>query len=376
MSIKSLIKKFSLFMLSALLCLFILEICVRIFYPMPTPAFKYSPTLGSVPVPGGQFRHFDYWSDSKCFDISIRFNNQGLRGPCRKIPKEKDVFRIIFLGDSFTEGLQVKHENLFSTRLECLLNEKGIIRNKRVECVNLGLSGQGPAKHYVTLLEKGLVFEPDMVIEQLCINDFSEDDRYQGLEYNEDRSQFEITPENSVFIINFIKDNLRRRSQLYNAFVSLIKNKRRSWEEKGRNDWVLDVLAKGYFKKHDISNEQIKNTMTYIYAINSLCNSKDILHLVISFGIYPRFRPIEDYLDKWKSKSINLQSQYSKHPIYYELNMNKESNRIYIIDFTFALIKSEMNGKSTSFLSDGHFNSMGHKIVAREILNKLITINN
>lgn len=59
---------------------------------------------------------------------------------------EEDITRILFLGDSFTEGAHVKDSHRFSDQLEVLLNEEMIGRepSRKVHIFNAGKGGTSP----------------------------------------------------------------------------------------------------------------------------------------------------------------------------------------------------------------------------------------
>jgi hypothetical protein len=65
----------------------------------------------------------------------VSVNSLGFRGPEFSIEKERGVFRIAVLGDSFIEAKQVDLDKTFCHRLEGLLNERaGSLQ--RIEVIN------------------------------------------------------------------------------------------------------------------------------------------------------------------------------------------------------------------------------------------------
>jgi hypothetical protein len=96
----------------------------------------------------------------------VKINSHGFRDKERTYEKGKDVFRIVVLGDSFTEALQVPLEKTFPYILEKRLN-LGV--GKRFDVINLGIDGIGTAQEYLTLKYYGLKYHPDFVISQFFI---------------------------------------------------------------------------------------------------------------------------------------------------------------------------------------------------------------
>src|SRR5919108_5792949 len=92
----------------------------------------------------------------------VRMNSHGFRDKERTYEKKEGTFRILALGDSYTEGVQVSLEQTFPYILEERLNsEKSGVR---FEVLNLGVSGFGTAQEYLTLKHYGLEYKPDLVI--------------------------------------------------------------------------------------------------------------------------------------------------------------------------------------------------------------------
>lgn len=93
-------------------------------------------------------------------------NGNGHRGTEYAGERSKDKIRIMFLGDSFTEGSQVNEEELFTTILERA--------NSNWEVINAGVGGYGTVQEYLYLMNEGLRFNPDLVVLMVYENDFSD----------------------------------------------------------------------------------------------------------------------------------------------------------------------------------------------------------
>jgi hypothetical protein len=96
----------------------------------------------------------------------FKINSHGFRDKERTYEKKEGVFRILVLGDSYTQALQVPLEKTFPYILEEKLNSEG---GKRFEVLNLGISGFGTDQEYLTLKYYGLKYHPDFVISQFFI---------------------------------------------------------------------------------------------------------------------------------------------------------------------------------------------------------------
>ena len=90
----------------------------------------------------------------------VETNNLGFHD--RERQATNDNYRILFLGDSFVEGRQVKTGSLFTSRLEKKLTRDG----QRIEVINGGVPGTGTPYQYVLWRE---FFQPNIKIDHLVL---------------------------------------------------------------------------------------------------------------------------------------------------------------------------------------------------------------
>jgi hypothetical protein len=98
--------------------------------------------------------------------VPVRQNANGQRGTYYGLVKPAGKYRILALGDSFVEGVQVKEEELFSTGLEKM--------DPELEVMNAGVGGYGTVQEYLYLTKEGLRFNPDLVLLMFYDNDLSD----------------------------------------------------------------------------------------------------------------------------------------------------------------------------------------------------------
>jgi lysophospholipase L1-like esterase len=138
------------------------ELVVRVVTPMP-PAFSWLRSDGLVlHAPGMRATYF-----RQEFRTDVAINQMGLRG--REVEREKapGSLRLLVLGDSYAEGLQVSWDDLVSTRLEKALNDGP---GPKVEVVNAGVSGYGTADELLLLEKLGWSLDPDLVLVAFCVH--------------------------------------------------------------------------------------------------------------------------------------------------------------------------------------------------------------
>jgi lysophospholipase L1-like esterase len=119
----------------------------------------------------------DFWHTSVDGRWEFVTNSRGLRNK-RDFPYEKapGVFRVLSLGDSHTQGYEVRQAYTFSSVLERYISERGI----KAEVLNAGVSGFGNAEELAFLENEGYKYKPDAVILGFYANDY-EDNLKSGL---------------------------------------------------------------------------------------------------------------------------------------------------------------------------------------------------
>jgi hypothetical protein len=110
------------------------------------------------------------------------FNSHGFRDYERAYEKPKGTFRILILGDSYVEALQVALADSFPALLENHLNRLPG-DHPRFEVLAMGQSGAGTADAYMRYLDFGARYSPDLVINAfLTGNDFRNNSKFLNRE--------------------------------------------------------------------------------------------------------------------------------------------------------------------------------------------------
>jgi len=136
-----------------------------------SPNWKYHPVLGWSQVPGGT-----YDVVMAGVPLHVAFNRLGFRDVEHQRAKPPGTRRVVVIGDSFSEAVQVNLEETFHQVLQQLLNQAD---TTRWEVINVGVGDFGTAQEYLALLNYGLSFQPDVVIHEIfplndiCNNEIS-----------------------------------------------------------------------------------------------------------------------------------------------------------------------------------------------------------
>lgn len=167
---RALVAKVLLLSISTLLAVLVAEIAVRLFVgPIPTnPGHhkllcEHDPLLGWRKVPNAEARY-----TTTEYDVEVKINSRGLRGPELGYEKTEGVYRVLVLGDSFTEGYTVDAETVFVEVMGRELNE---VSERRVEAINGGTGGYSTDQELLFYRSEGQKYEPDLVLLMFVGND-------------------------------------------------------------------------------------------------------------------------------------------------------------------------------------------------------------
>lgn len=91
----------------------------------------------------------------------FREYSHGLREENFSVEKPEEVYRILVLGDSYTYGNGIEESERYSNVLERKLNSR---YSREIEVINAGYPGTGMKDYYLFLKNRGVEFEPDLVV--------------------------------------------------------------------------------------------------------------------------------------------------------------------------------------------------------------------
>jgi hypothetical protein len=155
------------------------EAVVRLLYKRETvlfPRYHTDYRYGRYTI-RGTMPNADYWMTSVDGTWRVITNSRGFRNTSEfAIPKPAGIFRVLSLGDSHTQGYEVRQDFTFSAVLERALNRDG----RHAEVINAGVSGYSTAEALVFLENEGIRYAPDIVVLGFSANDF-EDNVKAGL---------------------------------------------------------------------------------------------------------------------------------------------------------------------------------------------------
>ncbi|GIW43742.1 MAG: hypothetical protein KatS3mg077_1024 [Candidatus Binatia bacterium] len=137
----------------------VVEVGVRLLHLVPDRFWEADPDTGVRLIPNKR----GWWTqEEREFVVPVAINARGLRDVQREYTKPSGHVRILVVGDSFVEAMHVRLEEMFTRRLEHLLD--GVGASRRVEVISAGVSGWGTASELLWLGKEGRKYQPDIVL--------------------------------------------------------------------------------------------------------------------------------------------------------------------------------------------------------------------
>lgn len=307
------------------------------------------------------------------FLVDIHTTSQGFRDVKEYIiPKPESTFRILMLGDSFTLGHGVEIEQTFSKILENHLNNE--FQQTNVEVINAGYaSGFTWDEAYLFTKEKGLDYQPDLVIENVWVgNDLKEigEHEYPKLDTNNlpekiVSTRTMITEEGYLRAKNIasirrvqgipgianeiICDNLEFCKVIFRPFIDRsiknIKNKIR--DEKSSSPYI-DFLAK------DINTETQKNWETgqrMLLALKNVLKDSNVNFMIVNIPVKEQIYDENNLLQGMETNTTRIG------------DFSKSSD----IDYCDIGQKLKLKPEKVYYKFDAHLSAEGHKLTAEAV---------
>ncbi len=276
------------------------------------------------------------------FTYTYSYNNLGFRNDGEDIlKKEKDEYRILALGDSWTEGKGTPDGQTWTLKLEkALLNQyKG-----KIEVINAGKSGSDPIYQFYTLKSIYKEINPDKIILSINTSDINEIISRGGKErFVKDEKValkkgpwWEFFYAGSFLVRKYVRSNLK-----YNR-VLIKESEIASEYEKGFTQLYNQIVE---FKKYT-SDKKIGLTVVFIpgyWDMNSMSQN--------------------NVLFEWKLlMNLNLKLKHNK------------IETVYLPDCYFSKIKNE-NPRKYWWRKDYHHTPLGYEMMAECLAEHFISQN-
>ncbi len=350
---------------------FLCEIAVRLAAPMP-PAFSWLRSDGLVlHAPGMRATYF-----RQEFRTDVEINSFGLRGTEIAVEKPAGTLRVLVLGDSYAEGLQVPWADLLSTRLEKLLNRQPGLK---VQVINAGVSGYGTADELLLLERLGWTLKPDLILVAFCVHNDVGDNLQRPLydfSTGTPRRMEAPPPSAPAIAVLRVKEFLSRHSQLYQLIRDRTAAMRGSnlalklgVRRKGGNATLRGGNASSGGLDHtswflDSEPVELARGLEYTGKLLGRIQEEAREH---GAGVMAVWIPIRDQVSdrRWASlqEKLGLRSESRSRPQEL-LGAMAESIDLQAVDLL-PTFRAAPDPEGLYFEIDGHWTSAGHELAAR-----------
>lgn len=349
LSCKKTVKKYvvnmGIALLSILLCCIVAEYIVRflrkdkmVLFPRYHTDAKYGEYRIRRLRPNSKFWHTS-------IDGSWKFttNKQGFRSYYDfSYDKPPDVLRIIALGNSHTQGYEVRQDCTYSAIIEKYLSDRGY----KAQVYNMGISGFSTAEELVLLENEAINYKPDYVVLAFYANDF-EDNVKTGL-FGLNNGKLSVERKEhvpGVRIQNFIYDLpficfLGENSYFYN----LIFNTTWTYYKKLAHRKAEEQLITEYaIPTEELTEYKVQLASCLIERMYVLCKKNNIKLIIITIPIIqPDYVkspiPEEMYQSTLRNCDIFVESEKVLMDYNNLIELRREHGSRHISEFTHCLL--------------------------------------
>lgn len=282
--IKNILVNLGVLVLSLIIIFIIGEFIVRSLYKDKTVLFPRYHTDAQY----GQFTlrkirsNSVFWHTSPDGSWKFTINNKGLRSDRDfEYEKPEGIIRIISLGDSHTQGCEVRQDYTFSAIIEKYLKAHG----HNAEVINAGISGFSTAEELLFLENEGIKYKPDFVVLGFFANDFQDNIKANFFKLDENGNLLiqkkqhipGVKVQNIIYKLPFVKwlgENSYFYSLLFNNTWNYFKTKL----SKKSSDRVVEYAIPTQDK---FSDYQTALTSALIQRMYKFCYKNNIKLIII-----------------------------------------------------------------------------------------------
>ena len=303
----------------------------------------FDPQIGMLLTPGAKIK----WTNGIDFWNVDQANSLGFADNEPSIPKPAGTFRILFIGPSYVEALQIPVHEKFQSRLLPLL--KGAYPNKKLDVVAMGMSGTSQSSQLAYFDHFKERFQPDLVFLVFAQNDFANnsvvldsirngwDPRFPPflfLKKNSDGgcSRISIAPDYSKHLIPGTENERMQRIKMISPAY---EQELEGWNpQEQQMDWAFgnpNLPAPIFQEALDLTKCAFSEWKQYAHS-DGFKLAVVATNVVTAIGQIERLRNL---LAELQIPMIDLSPTFSQH-----------------------------NPASTMFNRDGHWNLLGHRLAA------------
>jgi len=337
------------------------ELGLRLFYPQPLGVWHQDREGLALHWPGlvtylPQFGHV------------VSINSDGLRDREHAVPKTDGMYRILVLGDSFMEALQVPFEASFPSRLE---RELGKTTRTPVEVVNASVSGWGTDDELTYLERYGARWQPDLILIAMTLHNDVKDnlrERFHRRENGTLTDGWQRTLSSPEFRLSELKGFLASRSHAYQLLLRARRSGERTVEAEQLDAHVADLFGATMSRELAKGLEITRLLLERIRVIAAQRKAK-VAVVLLPLAVQVSGEASEGLIERVGMATGTLDIQRPQRL----LRGVAQRVGIEVIDLLPAFRGWMAAGGPSLYLErDGHWNESGHRVAAGVVASELV----
>ena len=294
-------------------------------------------------------------------EMHIAMNSEGFLNTAHTVVKPPGTKRLLFLGDSFTIGFGVPKKDRFTNVIADHLRSNH-------EIINMGMWGYSTDQELLVLQEKGLKYDPDVVV--LCL---FLDDLYCSnlLSVNEGiyiKPKFALTSRGNLELRNVPVPNNHGRSALFNLILTRfykLRNRLEMGAEFDRQGWI------SVFDKTYLEQEKYYLPLRLVSEINAFLKARHVNFFLVVLPDKDQLH--EQHIDAAGSGYYGIPPNRLKLGLPQEmLKLFCQEMGIQVLDLL-PVFRRHSHSEELFFKNDLHWTKAGHRLAAEAILTRIQT---
>ena len=298
----------------------------------------------------------------------MHVNAQGLRST-ENVPYKKPPghFRILALGDSFTEGKGVNDDETFCYLVNRQLNQTSNKEGATYEVLNSGVDSYAPLLEYLYLKTKGIKFEPDFVVMFYDMSDLIQTRRYlKHADFDREGRVIRVRPQAdswSFQLSTFMKSRFYFLSILYNSLNDKI------FGDRARKEAAIGKPTKDSLK-FSLSADQTpwindwQKVFNDIEATDVFCRERNIGFAVV---IYPWGHQVNNVEWNIGRKQYGIPVNYTAPAAVADMLVAKLNRRGIDTLNLFPVFRNYQGSERLYYRKDMHWRKEGHTLAAGHV---------
>jgi GDSL-like lipase/acylhydrolase family protein len=301
------------------------------------------------------------------FKTWIRTNSWGMRDRPHGLEKPEGTFRILVLGDSFMEAVQVDFEQSLPSLLETELVER---TGRTIEVINAGVSGWGTDDELTYLERYGLRFSPDLVLIAMTLhNDVSDN---LELEYHDFRhGRIVERPREEFSRLGWplirLREYIANHMHLYSVYSRLKTLRRSQVGVQALNSHVISLIRRQPDERKTAGWEMTRQLMDETREVARAAGAHTAVFLIPLF-IQASPERLDSFLSSQGLKPSDIELDQPQR-LMAEWGARAA---VEVIDLAPDFRAAYAKGASLYLVDDGHWNRAGHALAAEIVARELV----